>query len=104
VNIEAVVIHKLSKDKHGKSTVSERSSALQLTDPVKQLVTDIHDLYAEKATKGYGRFEPDETSYPSAAILRGMVDAGKKAFVDGSRQLMNVLASRANQAALATGG
>ncbi|WP_284617528.1 nucleoid-associated protein [Aquabacterium humicola] len=102
--VEAAVIHKLAKERHGKATVVTRDSPLGLTASVVKLVTDVHDLYADKPGKGFGRFEADEVSFPAAAILRNYLQHGTTSFVDASKVLMSVLANRASPVALATGG
>jgi nucleoid-associated protein len=102
--INNAIVHKLVKEKHGKATVVERSAVLPVNDPVKKLIVAIHDLYAGKASKGYGRFEADEINYPSAAILRDTFTAKTKGFLDASKQLLAVLASKAGAVPLATGG
>lgn len=102
--IDAVIIHKLVKERQGKATVVTRSELLPLTDPVTKLVDDIHCLYADKTGKGYGRFESDETNYPSARILRDAFCDKTKTFLQASQELMTVLCAKASQAPLATGG
>lgn len=102
--INHAIIHKLHKEKHGKATVTERSSALAVTGPVEKLILAIHELYAGKASKGYGRFEADEINYPAAAILRKSFTNKTVNFLDASKLLMGVLANKASSAALATGG
>lgn len=102
--IELVVIHKLVKERQGKATIVTRSELLQLTVPVKKLVHDIYGLYADRTGKGYGRFEPDEINYPSSRILRETYMGDKKTFLEASQELMAVLATKAGQAPLATGG
>lgn len=102
--IDHAIVHKLVKEKHGKATVVERSAALAVTEPVEKLILAIHDLYAGKASKGYGRFEADEINYPSAAILRDTFVTEKISFVNGSKLLLAVLASKAGAVPLATGG
>lgn len=102
--IESVVIHKLVKDRHGKATVVTRTELLPVTEPVKKLVHDIHNLYADKTGKGYGRFEADEINFPSARILRETFLENTKSFLIATQELMAVLAAKAGQAALATGG
>lgn len=102
--IDSAVIHKLVKERQGKATVVPRSTLLPLTEPVMKLVHDIHELYAGKPGKGYGRFESDETNYPSAHILRQTFQNEKTTFLTASTELMKVLAAKASQAALATGG
>jgi nucleoid-associated protein len=102
--IDSVVIHKLVKERHGKATVITRPATLKVTEPVQKLVHDIHDLYADRTGKGYGRFHADEINYPASRILRETFKAKSKSFIDASRDLMNVLATKAGQAPLATGG
>ena len=102
--VNHAIIHKLVKDKHGKATVVERSGDLPLTEPVKKLVTDIHELYSSRAAKGYGRFEADDTNYPSSKILRTFFEDGTVAFSEASRQLLSVLSAKVTSVALATGG
>lgn len=102
--INHVIIHKLVKEKHGKASVVERKATLPLTDPVKKLILAIHDLYGSKTSKGYGRFEADEINYPSAGVLRNTFVNKTIDFVDGSKQLLSVLANKAGGVALATGG
>lgn len=102
--IHHAIIHKIVKEKHGKPSVIERDTGLPITEPVKKLVLDIHDLYASRASKGYGRFEADEINYPSAKILRKVFKDERLAFAEASKQLLKVLAAKAGGAALATGG
>lgn len=103
-SINAVVIHKLLKERQGKATVVTRSALLPLTVPVTKLVNDIHGLYADKTGKGYGRFESDETNYPSARILREVFGSKAKSFLVATQELMTVLCAKASQVPLATGG
>jgi nucleoid-associated protein len=102
--INAAVLHKLVKERQGKASIVTRSELLQVTPPVEKLVHDIHALYSERTNKGYGRFEEDETNYPSSRILREVFKDGRKAFLEGSCELMTVLAAKAGQVPLATGG
>lgn len=102
--VNHVIVHKLVKEKHGKVSVVERAAALAVTEPVKKLILAIHDLYASKASKGYGRFEADEVNYPSSVILRNMFIDNSMTFVDGSKSLLSVLSAKAGAVPLATGG
>lgn len=102
--VNSAIIHKLVKDKHGKATVVERPTDLPVTDPVKKLVLDLHELYAGRASKGYGRFEADEINFPSAGILRSVFKDKTLNFADASRKLLSVLAAKAGAVPLATGG
>lgn len=103
-SIDSVVIHKLVKERHGKVTIVNRPALLQLTGPVNKLVHDIYELYASRTSKGYGRFEADEINFPSATILRKTYKNKTQTFLEATHELMTVLASKAGQAPLATGG
>ncbi len=102
--VNHVIVHQLVKEKHGKVSVVERTAELVVTDPVKRLILAIHDLYAGKASKGYGRFEADEVNYPSSVILRNIFIDKSVSFVDGSKSLLSVLSAKAGAVPLATGG
>lgn len=102
--IEAAVIHKLVKDRHGKATVVTRDAPLKLSESVIKLVFDVHELYADKPGKGFGRFEADEVNFPATTILRNYVHHAKTPFIDTTKLLMGVLATKASPVALATGG
>ena len=102
--INKAIIHKLIKEKHGTATVIERTTPLSITEPVRKLVTDIHDLYASRASKGYGRFEADTVNYPSSVILKSFYQDGSTSFEEASKQLMSVLVAKSSPVALATGG
>lgn len=102
--VEAAVIHRLIKERHGKASVITRDAPLELTASVIKLVTDVHELYSDKPGKGFGRFEADEVNYPAAPVLRDYVLHGKTSFIDATKVLMGVLATKASPVALATGG
>jgi len=102
--VTAAVIHKLVKEPHGIATVQTRDDPLPLTEPVLNLVSAISKFYGSKASKGYGRFEEDVLTYPSSTVLRRMFETGDLTFVDGSKLLLDVLAGKAQQAALSKGG
>ncbi len=103
-SIEAAIIHKLVKERQGEAKAIIRPAPLPLDPPVVKLVTDIYSLYGIKTGKGYGRFEADELNFPSSRILREIYNDGKKTFLEASQELMSVLATKAGQAKLATGG
>lgn len=102
--IDSVIIHKLVKDRQGKASVTIRPTLLPKTPLVEKLVHDIHEQYANRPSKGYGRFEADETNYPLSRILREVFKDKKKTFLAASTELMTILAAKAGQAPLATGG
>lgn len=102
--IHAAVLHKLTKEPHGPASVQTRNAPLQLTPAVVTLVEQITDLYSNRASKGYGRFEEDELTFPTAPVLRGMFKDEAMSFVDGTKLLMNVLSGKAMQAPASKGG
>jgi nucleoid-associated protein len=104
MSIAQAIIHKLDKEQHGKAILHKREKVLVLNEPVLKLVGDIQDFYTKRPSKGHGRFEADEMSYPTAKILRSAFQDDSLPFVDASHQLLALLAARADQAPLATGG
>jgi nucleoid-associated protein len=102
--VNYTIIHKLIKARHGKATVVERPVDLPITDPVKKLVLDVHNLYSSRVSKGYGRFDPDEINYPVASILRKLFQDKTLDFSEASKVLVKNLATRADSVPLATGG
>ena len=102
--VNYAIIHKLVKARHGKATVVERPTDLPITDLVKKLVLDIHNLYTGRVRKGYGRFDSEEINYPTASVLRRVFKEKTLDFSDASRVLAKTLAARADSVALATGG
>lgn len=102
--INSVVIHKLIKERHGKASVITKPTLPEITPNVEELVNDISKLYAERTGKGYGRFDKDETNFPASRILRDAFKSKTKSFLEASHELMTVLAAKAGQAPLATGG
>jgi nucleoid-associated protein len=102
--VHSVVVHQLIKEAHGRSRINKRSSCLEITDPVKDLVLDIHHLYGKKPGKGYGRFESDTNSFPSSRILSEVFIEKTKDFFDASCELLSILANKADSASLSTGG
>ncbi|MBB6558863.1 nucleoid-associated protein [Acidovorax soli] len=102
--ITAAVLHKLIKEPHGPTTVQTRDEALPLNEPVQNLINAISKFYGSRANKGYGRFEEDVLTYPTSTVLRRMFVVSDLNFVDGSKQLLDVLAGKARQAPLSKGG
>lgn len=104
MKINNVIVHKLIKEIHGSASIEVRDIVLDVDDNVTKFVIDIHNLYASKAGKGYGRFDEDEVTYPTSSILRSWVADEAGDFVTASKQLMKILSEKASLVPLATGG
>ncbi len=103
--VEAAVIHKLDKEQRGgKSDVTLRDKLNDLSPKVTKLVLDINELYAKKSNKGYGRFQADQDAFPVSRMLHGYYDGVQADFLTLSRELVGVLAARADQQPMAKGG
>lgn len=102
--INHVIIHKLIKEKHGKSELIPRDEDLQVTAPVEKLLWDIHGLYTGNPSKGFGRFEENEDIYPAVRIFRKVFVEQTLLFAQASKDLLSVLANKADSAPLSTGG
>jgi nucleoid-associated protein len=102
--VHSVVVHQLIKEAHGKSRMNKRMSCLEITEPVKDLVLNIHHLFGKRPGKGYGRFESDTNNFPSSRILSEVFREKTKDFFVASCELLSILANRADSAPLSTGG
>lgn len=103
-NIVGLVVHKLEKDRQGGARVVPRTSELTVTEPTQRLVGEIHRLYGDRASKGYGKFEQDEDNYPMPRYARRYFVEQNLNFYDLSILMMNMLCERSRSEPLATGG
>ncbi|KQP11595.1 nucleoid-associated protein [Pseudorhodoferax sp. Leaf265] len=102
--IHAAILHKLTKEPFGASSVQTRDAELKLTPPVVKLVNQITELYGSRTNKSYGRFDEDALNYPTSTVLSEIFKDGKTPFIAGTKKLMAVLNSKATQAPASKGG
>ncbi|MGQ5718466.1 nucleoid-associated protein [Pseudochrobactrum asaccharolyticum] len=100
--IKNIAIHNLTRigDDYN---ISLGSNNIIVTPTVQRIVDELHKLYARRPSKSYGKFEENETDYPTVGRVRNYVE------VDGDFQalssgMMETLRLRAKEKSASTGG
>lgn len=83
--------------------VKPGNSAITVTRTAKRLVDDLHQLYARRASKAYGKFAADAVNYPTSVNLRKYLD-GNSDFAALTLALMATLQKEAQTKSASTGG
>jgi len=99
-----LIIHKLCKAAQGPASAELREAEMPATAAAQRLMEQFSALYAAKQSKGYGKFEEDETSFPLPGLLRQYVQAQTLDFVALTRRMMQLLVDRIQDEHLASGG
>lgn len=102
--IFGLVVHKLLKERQGEADFVPRDGLVDVTPTVQRLIDQIHKLYAERQSKGYGKFEDDEDNYPMRRYARDYFVDRNTNFYDMSVAMMRTLKKSASNAPLSTGG
>ncbi|MFM0755019.1 nucleoid-associated protein, partial [Paraburkholderia strydomiana] len=103
-NITGLIVHKFEKETHQKGSIVPRPAVINVTEPVQRLVDALHELYSEKASKGYGKFEDNEDTFPMQRRVREYFIDKKNDFLEFSLAAMGILKGKADEAPLSTGG
>ncbi len=99
------VIHKLNKDTGASSQIVEARTCLDVRDePLQALVNQVHDVYASRASKSYGKFDPELSPVSAELHLQSLRDRSDADFLGVSKQLMRVLKDKSDGENFATGG
>lgn len=99
-----LIIHRLDKDRQGPASFHLREEPLELSEAAKTFVGRVHELYARRPSKGYGKFEDDPDVFPVPQRVSQWWVTKESDFVVLTGALMNILAARAGEEPLATGG
>lgn len=99
-----LIVHKLDKEPHGPASLALRQDEIAINPHVGHLITHLSELYAAKAGKGYGKFEADDATFPTARLLRSLVIEQSIDFAEFSRQMMQYLLELVAEETLACGG
>lgn len=104
-SITDVIVHKLIKDSQQRvANVELRPAPLQVNEAVQKLIDGLYKLYAERVSKGFGRFEEDANEYPVQRYLQDHLAPQGESFFELSKKLMAHLQTRAAAESFATGG
>lgn len=99
------VIHKLDKESGGLSRIVEARACLDIQDePLQALVNQVHDVYASRESKSYGKFDPELSPVSAETHLQTLRDSSGADFLGISKQLMRVLKDKSDGENFATGG
>lgn len=99
-----LIIHKLEKEPHGPARIELRHEEMAITPLTQKLIEQLYDLYTAKPSKGYGKFEEDEDSFPLPRLLRQYLAGEGLDFTTLSREMMQHLLQRVEEESLACGG
>lgn len=102
--IKNLAVHRLIKAPDAPATVELRSGACRLDDAAVRLVERLCRHYADRASKGFGRFEDDEDGFPMPRLLREHVAEGSLDFHPLTLQMMELLQACASDDALDAAG
>lgn len=99
------VIHKLDKEAGAPSRIVEARTSLDIhEEPLQALVNQVHDVYASRESKSYGKFDPELSPVSAELHLQSLRDRNDADFFDISKQLMRVLKDKSDGENFATGG
>lgn len=99
------VIHKLDKEAGAPSRIVEARACLDVQEePLQALVNQVHDVYAGRESKSYGKFDPELSPVSAELHLKLLRDSDDADFLEISRQLMRVLKEKSDVENFSTGG
>lgn len=98
-----VAVHDLKKEADDFKTVAG-NAGLKVSATVERVVSDLHAMYASRASKSHGAFDPDAANYPAQTFLGAYRSGGFKDFATLTAKLMTTLAAEAKKKPGATGG
>lgn len=104
ITIKNIIVHKLLKEAHAQADIELRPDVIEIQPTAQRLVDSLCKSYSEKVSKGFGRFEEDENSFPMSKFVREYYSEEHIDFLELSSEMMRNLKSCANVESLATGG
>lgn len=89
--ITDLVVHRLLKPEGAPATVELRASSCAIDGAAVRLVERLCGHYADRSSKGFGRFETDEAAYPLPLLVHDHVVARSIDFATLSQRMMEQL-------------
>lgn len=77
---------------------------LAVSETVERVVSDLHTLYASRASKAHGRFSENVQDYPAQTFMAEFQKGGFRDFATLTQRLMTTLTTQARRKPGATGG
>lgn len=103
MDLKAIVVHRLDKERNGNATVSLRDSLLPINETEQEFISSVNSVYYKKSNPTYGVFDPNTTSFPFQNMLRSYLENGDD-FLKFSRNAMDHFRIVINDVTQATGG
>lgn len=104
-NLIYAIVHELKKDANASPSIYLRESLLPYSPSLDLLFNELLSIFHKKTTKGFGRFDNDENTYPFSKNLRDYLQINTGvAFIDFSKKSLEHLNSRISSVNLAIGG
>jgi nucleoid-associated protein len=98
-----LILHRLDKEAHQPATISLRDATIPPSELGNELVNRLSDFYGARSSKGYGRFEENESDFPGVRLIRDYLEH-RLDFVAFSQAMMRELKSRIDLEESASGG
>lgn len=102
--ISELIIHRLDKAPERPASVELRANACRVDDAAIRMIERLCSLYADRTSKGFGRFEEDEATYPMPELVREYVRERSLDLAAASQRMMETLQACADEAELESGG
>lgn len=102
--VSELVIHRLDKLAERAANIELRRVANPVDDAALRLLARLSETYASRSSKGFGRFEEDEATYPMPGLVREYVQARSCDLLEVSGRMMALLQVCADEAELECGG
>lgn len=96
-------VHDLQRNPQGFKIVQGQDK-LALTGTVQRVIDELHDLYARRASKSYGKFSEQLAFSETETYLKEYLGVGQEGFADLTAKMMVTLQNSARTRNAATGG
>ncbi|HJV25310.1 MAG TPA: nucleoid-associated protein [Aromatoleum sp.] len=89
--ITHLVVHKLHRSGESPASAELREAACRVDDAAVRMVERLCSHYADRSSKGYGRFEDDENAFPLPRLVREHVVDKSLDFAALSKRMMDAM-------------
>lgn len=103
MNLNNIIVHKLSKEAQGNATLELRQNVLPVREKETEFITNVKQAYYRKSNPNYGVFNSNTTTYPFQTMLRSYADDSSQ-FYQFTENAMNHLLGIISGVPQATGG
>lgn len=105
MEIHEAILHRIIKDRGAMATTQLREKPLEINEKLVALLEVVLKTYNNKSSVSYGQFKTGETElFPSLLTNYTSPNPEKESFHSFSRNIVDLIVSRMNQAPASTGG